>query len=233
MCSTYLDDGMPLICFVFDRCSQGIHSGQKIFLNCERASNVHRRWKRVIRGLRHVDMIVRMDRSFASHVSTKQLNCTVSDHFVDVHVRLCSRSGLPYKQRELAIQVTRYHFVGGSGDSICLPQLEESGRCIYMRRGLLHVSISVKYLLWQTVIADGKVDERTLGLRSPVVICRNVDIAHRVRFLTHPSCIDADGYLLQLSCTLCSHASPRLLDSLTLRWVPYHWRLNGHADLSA
>src|ERR1035441_10499031 len=119
-------------------------------------SDVHRRWKCIIRRLRHVDMLVRMDRSLASQFSTKQLNCAVSDHFVDVHVRLCSRSGLPYKQRELAIQVTRYHFVGGSGDSICPPQLEESSRCIHMRRGLLHVSISVKYLLGKTLIAKDR-----------------------------------------------------------------------------
>src|ERR1035437_3866927 len=195
MRSADLDDVVPLICFVLNRRGQGFYSGQKIFLNCKRTTDVHRRWKSVIRRLRHVDVVVRMDRSLASQFSTRPLNCAVSDHFVDVHVCLCSRSGLPYEETELAIQVTRYHFVGGSGDSICPPQLEESGRCIHMRRGLLHISISVKYLLWQTVIADGKVDERTLGLRSPVVICRNVDIAHRVRFLTHPSCINTDGYL--------------------------------------
>ena len=42
-----------------------------------------------------------------------------------------------------------------------------------------------------------------------VVVCRELDLAHRVRLFSLPGRLDADRDLLQLMFLLCCHVSPR------------------------
>ena len=49
-------------------------------------------------NLTFVDMIIGVNRFFGSHFSSHQFNGPVTDHFINVHVRLGTRTSLPHHQ---------------------------------------------------------------------------------------------------------------------------------------
>ena len=57
--------------------------------------DVHGRGKCVVWALRLVDVVVRVDRALRAEGAAHDLDCTIGDHLVRVHVALSSRSGLP------------------------------------------------------------------------------------------------------------------------------------------
>lgn len=50
-------------------------------------------------------MVVRVDWLLGSHLSTKDLNGSIRDDLVGVHVRLSSGTSLPYHEREVIDQL--------------------------------------------------------------------------------------------------------------------------------
>ena len=78
---------------------------------------MHGRGKSVIRGLRHVDVIVGMNRLLRSHHfstvgAARNFNGPIGDDLVDVHVGLRAAARLPDAQRELVVQFAGDHLVG-------------------------------------------------------------------------------------------------------------------------
>jgi len=61
-----LDDVPPPLCLGGDRFMQRRDSGHDPLLGPDRRGDRHRRWERVVGGLRHVDVIVGMDRGLAA-----------------------------------------------------------------------------------------------------------------------------------------------------------------------
>ena len=78
--------------------------------------NVHGRGKRVVRRLRHVDVVIRMNGFLAAHRAAGNLDGAIGDHLVDVHVGLRAAAGLPDAQREMIVELAGDHFVGGLHD---------------------------------------------------------------------------------------------------------------------
>jgi len=84
------------------------------FFNCRnepnhgrRSRNVHGRRERVVRRLRHVHMVVRVNRILRAEDSAGNFNGAVGDDLVDVHVGLGAAAGLPDAERELIVQLSR------------------------------------------------------------------------------------------------------------------------------
>ena len=80
--------------------------------------NLVQRNLRIVGALAHVDMVVRVNRSLASKLSSHNLDGSVGDDLVDVHVRLGSRSGLEDDEGEVVDEFTRDDLVRGLADGI-------------------------------------------------------------------------------------------------------------------
>ena len=100
MSAADLDRVFPLLSLGCDRIAQGLHrTYQSVFhIHCRR--NVHRGGERVIRRLRHVYVIVGMDRRLASKRRPRELATPVGNDLVHVHVELGPASRHPDVQRE-------------------------------------------------------------------------------------------------------------------------------------
>lgn len=74
--------------------------------------NVHSSRKSVIAALALVDVIVGMHGRLGAHSAAQQLNGTVTDDLVGVHVGLRAGAGLPNDEREVVVvELARYHLV--------------------------------------------------------------------------------------------------------------------------
>jgi hypothetical protein len=81
-------------------------------------SDVHCGRKRVVRGLRHVDVIVGVNRRFAAKRRAGELAAAVGDHFVNIHVELRAAARHPYVQREHVVMLACQDFVADLNDQI-------------------------------------------------------------------------------------------------------------------
>ena len=89
---------MVLICFVFP-------SWMSFWIGLNRyiiSNHSGREWY-----LAFVDMVVRMDRSFASHLAIHHFNSSVANNFIHIHIWLCSWSSLPNNQWKMILQFPR------------------------------------------------------------------------------------------------------------------------------
>ena len=98
---------------------------------------MHRGRKRVVRRLRHVDVIVGMNGLLRAHLAAGQLDRAVRDDLVDVHVRLRSGAGLPDAQRKMRVELALDDFVGRRDDQPRLFGVELAEIVIDQRGGLL------------------------------------------------------------------------------------------------
>ena len=73
--------------------------------------NVHGGWEGVIAALGTVHVVVRVHRALAAKDTPCQLDSTVGDDFVAVHVGLRSRASLPYPQWEVVVQLAVNHLL--------------------------------------------------------------------------------------------------------------------------
>ena len=133
-----------------------------------------------------------------------QLDRPVGDHLVDVHVRLRARAGLPDVQRELGVQVAADDLVRDLTDQVGLPSGQPTGLAVDDRRGLLDVAVGVVDGLGHPVVADVEVDQRSLGLRAPVVVGRHLDLAERVALGTGSGGVQPDRQIQDLGRDLLS-----------------------------
>src|SRR5260370_26503167 len=88
MGASNLDDIDPGHCLLPHRPNERLHSWDETVSKLQYGCDMHRRNEGVIGGLRHVDIIVGMNGFFAPKSPTNELNCTVGNHLIDVHVRL-------------------------------------------------------------------------------------------------------------------------------------------------
>ena len=143
---------------------------------------MHGGGKRVVRGLRHVDVIIGMDRLLRSQHAARDLDGAVRDDFVDVHVGLRAAARLPDAQRELIIPLALNHLVGGLHNQLRLLCRELAQVQIYERTRLLQNSECPYQLGRHGVAANVEVEQRALRLRAPVHIRRDFNLPHAVGF---------------------------------------------------
>ena len=74
--------------------------------------------KRVVRRLRHVDVVVRMNRRLAAERRAGELAAAVRDHLVDVHVELRAAAGHPDMQREHVVMLAGEDLVADLDDQL-------------------------------------------------------------------------------------------------------------------
>src|SRR3546814_766387 len=143
-----------------------------------------RRGEGVVGRLTAIDVIVRMHRLLAAAHAARQLDGSVGNDLVGIHVRLRARPGLKNDQGELFIELALYDFLGRLPDQAgdVLRELAQFG--IGLRSGLLQYAQGRNNgsLPLESGHAYGEIMYRTLGLRAPITGCRNPDFAHGIGF---------------------------------------------------
>src|SRR6266851_2960290 len=98
----------------------GVERVAKIFYGMEKATsgfrgsrNVHGGGKRVVGGLRHIYVVIWMDRFLAPHFAAGDFDGAIGNDFVDVHVGLRATAGLPDAKREVLVKLSGDDFIGG------------------------------------------------------------------------------------------------------------------------
>lgn len=153
---------------------------QQLFMHRLGCGNVHGGGEAVVGALRAVDVVIGVYWRLAATAFAGQFVGASGDHLVDVHVALGATARLPDDERELIVVLAIQHFIGGLFD-----QPGDVGRQVAIavvdaRRGLLDQCQGVQYREGHAFLANGEVDQRTLGLRTPVGVLRNFDRAQAV-----------------------------------------------------
>ena len=99
-----------------DRIAQGGHRRDEPLLHVDGRRDVHGRRERVVRRLRHVDVIVGMNRRLAAERRACKLAAAVGDHLVDVHVELGAAARHPDMQRKHVVMLAGEDLVADLND---------------------------------------------------------------------------------------------------------------------
>ena len=151
--------------------------------------DVHRRRKRVVGGLRAVDVIVGMHRLLAAERCSEQLVGAVRDHLVRVHVALRAGPGLPDDQREMVGELAVDHLLRRPLDRIGEPRVEHAQLAIDPRRRLLDDAERAHQGRRLGLAADPKVLQAALGLGAPIARGGHLDGAEGVGLDPAPSVV--------------------------------------------
>ena len=117
MSASDFHDRHEFIAFDFEFFKERFEGGKKFADDHFRRGDVHSRGEGVVRGLRHIDVIVRMNGLFCAFFAAEQFVCTVGDYLVDVHIALCSASGHPDFEGELSVVIAVEDFIACAENS--------------------------------------------------------------------------------------------------------------------
>ncbi|KAH3670745.1 hypothetical protein OGAPHI_001261 [Ogataea philodendri] len=187
--SSNLDDVGKLLSLLVQRVSQGLHFRQQMVGDLGDGGNVHHCWESVVRRLRHVDMIVRMNGFFRAKSSAQNLNGSVTDHLVGVHVGLGSRTGLENNQWKMVNKLSIGNLSGSLFDCVSQFRVQHTKLLVDSGSGFLQDSKSMHNwsrhdLSWTS---DLEVLQRSLGLGSPILVVSNLDVSKGILLCSHGS----------------------------------------------
>ena len=149
--------------------------------------DVHRGGEGVVGRLATVDVVVGVHGGLGPQLAAGQFDGAVADDLVGVHVRLGARAGLEDDQRELGVELAGNDLVSSLDDEVCHVARELTELLVGQGGGFLQSAQGTNHVAppHEGVATDLEVVEGTLGLGSPVVVCRHVNGAHAVFFSTH------------------------------------------------
>mmetsp|Transcript_41475 Transcript_41475/g.69293 ORF Transcript_41475/g.69293 Transcript_41475/m.69293 type:complete len:209 (-) Transcript_41475:7-633(-) len=166
---------LEFLCLFIKRCVQLLESGKQHFVDLSHCRNVHCGRESIVARLALVNMVVRMHRLLGADHTAQNLNGTVGDDFVGIHVCLRSATSLKYDQWKFVVMLTFCHLFCSLDDSIsnlsiklanlfvdCSTSSLQSTECMNQR--VAHA---------RTCRIDLKVLERSLRLCSPKFVGRN------------------------------------------------------------
>src|SRR6266852_9373960 len=109
-------DVRELLGFGVEGVADVFHGGEETARGFRGGGDVHGGGKRVVGGLRHIYIVIGMNRLLAAHNAAGDFDGAVGHDFVDVHVGLRAAAGLPDAEREVVVQFAGDDFIGGLGD---------------------------------------------------------------------------------------------------------------------
>lgn len=168
--STNLDDGAELLGLVINSLVESLKGGDQLVGDLENSRNVHDSGESVVRRLGHVDVVVGVNRLLGTKLAAKQLNCTVGNDLVRVHVRLGTGTGLENNKGEVVSELALEDLSGSGLDSLTNLGVKTVGH-VDGGSGLLQDTKSLDQGLGETLTGttNVKVLEGTLGLSTPVL----------------------------------------------------------------
>jgi len=164
MGSADLYDIVPFGRFCRDGIAQFGHRRNQAFLGLDGGRDVHGGREAVVGGLRHVDMVVRMNRALAAQRGTLDLAATVGDDLVNVHVELRAAAGHPHVQWKHLLMFPRKDFVADARDQLVSVRVEATAVAICGGCGALQDRVGADHLPRHQIVPDAEMFERPLGL---------------------------------------------------------------------
>ncbi len=159
MGTTDLDDIGPFGALRRDRVMQGFYGGDQTLRHIHCGGDVHRRRKTVVRRLRHVDVIVRVNRFLAAERRARELAAPVGDHLVHIHVELGAAAGHPDMQRKHVVMLAGQDFIADLNDQLVDPVIEPFAGVVCIGRGFLQGRIGRDHLARDEILADAEMLE--------------------------------------------------------------------------
>jgi hypothetical protein len=153
-----LDDVLPFAGLVRDGIVQLSDSRHETPLHPDGRRHVHGRGERIIRGLRHVDVVVRMNRPLAAERRACELAATVRDDLIHVHVELRATAGHPLVQRKHVVMLPREDLIAHPNDEVVLLVVETPFVVVYLGGSLLQGR--VRHLARNQIGSDAEMFER-------------------------------------------------------------------------
>src|ERR1035437_1849337 len=123
-----------------------------------------------------------MDGLLAAHLAASDLDSTIGDHFVGVHIRLRATACLPDAEREMLIEFPGNDFIAGLCDKLALLPGEFAEVSIHERGSLLEDAERADELGRHHVAANVEMDEGTGGLRAVIAVGGHFYGPHAVGF---------------------------------------------------
>ena len=175
MRASRLDDAVVLCHEAAEGCGEEVDCGEQSVLDGDDGGDVHGGREGVVRALRHVRMVVRMENFLPC-----DLVAAVRDDLVDVHIGLRAAARLPYSEREVGGELAVEDFITclADGGEPLLVQFAE--RVVGDGGGLFQDAECVDDLGGHLLNADGEVLEAALRLRRPVLVCGDFDLAEGI-----------------------------------------------------
>lgn len=112
------DELVELLHLGLESIAQALQGRDEDVLKVQDGSDMHDGREGVIRGGRHVDVVVGMDGLLGTHLSSQDLNGTVRDNFVGVHVGLGAGTSLPDNEREVVHELAVGNLLGSLPDGL-------------------------------------------------------------------------------------------------------------------
>ena len=177
-----LDDPGEFLGLLVERRVQVRERRHEMPLDLHRRGDVHGGRDRIVRRLAHVDVIVRMHRRFRAELAAKRDIGGVGDHFIDVHVGLRARAGLPNQQRKMPVELAVGDILRHRGDGRGAPAVERAQIAIDLGRGALDQAERAHDLDRHALGADAEIMQRAFGLRAPKPVGGNFQRPECVAF---------------------------------------------------
>ncbi len=181
MRSSALHDPLMLLLQRPHNLDQPFRCRKELILDCQDRRNVHRGRKRIVRGLAHVDVVVRV-----AELSARELVGAVRDDLVGVHVGLGPGPGLPDDEREMVHQLPFGNLAGGLPDhgQLLVSHFFGLKRVVGAGGGHFQDTERADDLLRHGFDADPdlKVFMAALGLGGPVAVGGDFHFPHGVMF---------------------------------------------------
>ena len=151
----------------------------------EHRREMHHRRKAVVRRLRAIDVIVRVDRLARSEGMPQQLVGPVGDHLVGIHVRLRAGARLPDRQGEVSVEPALPDLPGRCLDGIRQRGGQGAQAPVRPGRRELLKAEGADQGRGEALLADLEERQRPLGLCAPVAVGRNLDLAEGIPLDAH------------------------------------------------
>jgi len=159
-----LHDVVPFHRLCSDGITQRRHCWDKAALGLDRCRDVHCGREAVIRGLRHVDVIVWMNRTLAAKRRARELAAAVRDDLVDVHIELSTAAGHPDMQRKHVVVPPGKDLVADSCDQFMSLAADAASGMVCGCRRSLQDGVSGDHLSRHQIVPDAEVLKGPLGL---------------------------------------------------------------------
>ena len=175
-----LHDALEILGLARQRVAQLSHRRNQVVRHFFRRRDMHRGRERVVRRLRHVHVVVRMNRLLAAEHAARHLDRAIRDYLVGVHVGLRAAAGLPDAQRKMFVEFARDNLVRRRGDQLGLLRRQFLQIAINFGRRLLQQPERAYHRPRHPIESDREMQQRPLRLRPPVAIVRDLDRSHAV-----------------------------------------------------
>ena len=176
-----------------DRIVQRLHRRYQSLFHVDRRRDVHRGGERIVGGLRHVDVIVGMNRRLAPERRAGELAAAVGNHLIHVHVELRAASRHPDMQRKHVLMLAGEDLVTGLNDQLVPLVVEPPAGVVGIGGGFLQSGVRGNHLARDQILPDAEMFERTLRLRAPQLVARHVDFTEAVGFFANAHCRHVAG----------------------------------------